>query len=108
MDYTIETWNIKDLLSLIDNQKINLEPSYQRNFIWSPKNHAPARTAQQQHNTTTATTAMMMVVLFFIGWLLFLCCLLCLCIRCWAWVVGGGLDSGCSFSRRRVRTWVDW
>ncbi|MBK6665666.1 MAG: DUF262 domain-containing protein [Saprospiraceae bacterium] len=38
MDYTIETWNIKDLLSLIDNQKINLEPSYQRNFIWSPKN----------------------------------------------------------------------
>jgi len=38
MDYTIETWQIKDLVNLIDNQDIDLEPSYQRNFIWSPKN----------------------------------------------------------------------
>jgi hypothetical protein len=37
MDYNIYYWKIADLIKLIKDNKINLNPPYQRNFIWSKK-----------------------------------------------------------------------
>ncbi|HEY6435537.1 MAG TPA: DUF262 domain-containing protein, partial [Ignavibacteriaceae bacterium] len=38
MDYYAKEISIKELYNLIETQKIDLNPSYQRNFIWSPDN----------------------------------------------------------------------
>lgn len=38
MDYTLKEFTIRELFDLVDNNKIDLNPSYQRNFIWSPDN----------------------------------------------------------------------
>lgn len=37
MEYRVETIDIREMLRLIKNGKLNLHPDYQRNFIWSPK-----------------------------------------------------------------------
>lgn len=37
MKFSFNTWTIKQLIDLISQQKINLKPSYQRNFIWGKK-----------------------------------------------------------------------
>lgn len=37
MEYKFETIDIRELLRLIKDKKLNLHPDYQRNFIWSPK-----------------------------------------------------------------------
>lgn len=37
MKYSNLEWTIGELINLIESQKINLRPSYQRNFIWSSK-----------------------------------------------------------------------
>lgn len=37
MDFKVETIAIRELLRLIKEDKLNLHPDYQRNFIWSPK-----------------------------------------------------------------------
>lgn len=37
MEYNVEVIDIRELLRLIKECKLNLHPSYQRNFIWSPK-----------------------------------------------------------------------
>ncbi len=37
MEYRVETIDIRELLRLIKDGKLNLHPDYQRNFIWSPK-----------------------------------------------------------------------
>lgn len=37
MEYKVETIDIRELLRLIKEGKLNLHPDYQRNFIWSPK-----------------------------------------------------------------------
>lgn len=37
MEYKVETIDIRKLLLLIKEGKLNLHPDYQRNFIWSPK-----------------------------------------------------------------------
>lgn len=37
MEYRVETIDIRELLRLIKEKKLNLHPDYQRNFIWSPK-----------------------------------------------------------------------
>ena len=37
MEYKVETIDIRELLRLIKDGKLNLHPDYQRNFIWSPK-----------------------------------------------------------------------
>lgn len=37
MKYSNLEWTIGDLVNLIESQKINLRPPYQRNFIWSSK-----------------------------------------------------------------------
>lgn len=37
MEYKVETIDIRGLLRLIKDKKLNLHPDYQRNFIWSPK-----------------------------------------------------------------------
>lgn len=36
MNYTIKEITIRDLYKLVESDKIDLNPSYQRNFIWSP------------------------------------------------------------------------
>lgn len=36
MDYKFQEFTIRWLVDLIDNSKVDLSPSYQRNFIWSP------------------------------------------------------------------------
>ncbi|MCF0075598.1 DUF262 domain-containing protein [Dyadobacter sp. CY261] len=38
MEYNIVEYTIKTLYDLVKNEKIDLNPSYQRNFIWSPIN----------------------------------------------------------------------
>jgi len=40
MDYSFESIKIKDLVDLLRNNKIDLNPSYQRNFIWSTKDQS--------------------------------------------------------------------
>ncbi len=35
MKYTFESWSISELLAMYDNNKLNLNPPYQRNDIWS-------------------------------------------------------------------------
>ena len=37
MEYSIKTWTIKEMYKLIKDHKINLRPSYQRNFVWTKK-----------------------------------------------------------------------
>lgn len=37
MEYKVETIDIRELLRLIKDGRLNLHPDYQRNFIWSPK-----------------------------------------------------------------------
>lgn len=37
MKYQIKEVTIKSLINLIEEKRINLRPSYQRNFIWGPK-----------------------------------------------------------------------
>jgi uncharacterized protein with ParB-like and HNH nuclease domain len=37
MEYEIKEKTIGEIIELIEDDKINLNPSYQRNFIWSPK-----------------------------------------------------------------------
>lgn len=37
MQYETKTLTIRQLIDFIDSDKIDLNPSYQRNFIWSPK-----------------------------------------------------------------------
>lgn len=37
MKYSNVEWTIGQLMELIDSNRINLRPPYQRNFIWSPK-----------------------------------------------------------------------
>lgn len=34
MEYSITSWPIQKLYDLIKANKINLRPSYQRNFVW--------------------------------------------------------------------------
>jgi len=36
MDYLVKATSIRELIALIDINKIDLKPPYQRNFIWSP------------------------------------------------------------------------
>lgn len=36
MDYKFQEFTIRWLVDLIDDSKVDLSPSYQRNFIWSP------------------------------------------------------------------------
>ena len=40
MKYTFEELKVSELINLIDKNKIDLNPSYQRNFIWSPKDQS--------------------------------------------------------------------
>ena len=37
MKYCNTEWTIRDLMTLIDEKRINLRPPDQRNFIWSTK-----------------------------------------------------------------------
>lgn len=37
MKYSVNLYRIDDLIRVIKEKKINLRPSYQRNFIWGPK-----------------------------------------------------------------------
>ena len=37
MKFVNKIWTIKFLIDLISKKKINLKPSYQRNFIWGKK-----------------------------------------------------------------------
>ena len=37
MDYIIKEYKISELLNIVESGKIDLSPSYQRNFIWSKK-----------------------------------------------------------------------
>lgn len=37
MEYSIKTWTIQEMYKLIKERKINLRPSYQRNFVWTKK-----------------------------------------------------------------------
>ena len=37
MKYSIKTWSIQEMYKLIKDNKINLRPSYQRNFVWTKK-----------------------------------------------------------------------
>ena len=37
MKYTIKSWSIQEMYKLIKDNKINLRPSYQRNFVWNKK-----------------------------------------------------------------------
>lgn len=37
MKYCNTEWTIRDLMTLIDEKRINLRPPYQRNFVWSTK-----------------------------------------------------------------------
>ncbi len=37
MEYSFKEFSIGELISLIEKNKIDLNPSYQRNFIWTPK-----------------------------------------------------------------------
>ena len=37
MEYSIKTWTINEMYKLIRDNKINLRPSYQRNFVWTKK-----------------------------------------------------------------------
>ena len=37
MSYKIEKWNIQQLINLYNSNKLNLNPSYQRNAIWNLK-----------------------------------------------------------------------
>ena len=37
MKYSNLEWTIGELINLIESQKINLRPTYQRNIIWSSK-----------------------------------------------------------------------
>lgn len=37
MEYKVEVIDIRELLRLIKENKLNLHPDYQRNFIWTPK-----------------------------------------------------------------------
>jgi hypothetical protein len=37
MDYILKEYTINDLVNLIDSESIDLNPDYQRNYIWSPK-----------------------------------------------------------------------
>lgn len=37
MKYNLLEYSIKDLIALIENDKVDLNPSYQRNFIWTLK-----------------------------------------------------------------------
>ena len=41
MKYSNLEWTIGELINLIESQKINLRPPYQRNFIWSSKDRKP-------------------------------------------------------------------
>lgn len=36
MEYSVKEFTVKELVDLIDNDLINLNPDYQRNYIWSP------------------------------------------------------------------------
>lgn len=36
MEYSFKTFTIQEIVDLIDKNQIDLNPSYQRNFIWSP------------------------------------------------------------------------
>lgn len=36
MEYSFKDFKVKDLVNLIDAESINLNPDYQRNYIWSP------------------------------------------------------------------------
>jgi uncharacterized protein with ParB-like and HNH nuclease domain len=36
MEYKVKEFTIKELVNLIDNDLINLNPDYQRNYIWTP------------------------------------------------------------------------
>jgi hypothetical protein len=36
MDYNFKEFTINDLVTLIDKESINLNPDYQRNYIWTP------------------------------------------------------------------------
>ncbi|MDP3927925.1 MAG: DUF262 domain-containing protein, partial [Bacteroidota bacterium] len=36
MDYNFKEFTINDLVALIDKESINLNPDYQRNYIWTP------------------------------------------------------------------------
>lgn len=36
MEYSFREFTISDLVSLIDSESIELNPDYQRNYIWSP------------------------------------------------------------------------
>ncbi|MDF2449464.1 MAG: hypothetical protein K0R26_1968 [Bacteroidota bacterium] len=38
MDYIFKEYSIKEIYDLVENKQIDLNPSYQRNFIWSPDN----------------------------------------------------------------------
>lgn len=40
MDYKFKEITIEYLVDLIDNEKVDLSPSYQRNFIWSPQDQS--------------------------------------------------------------------
>lgn len=40
MEYTITEISVKSLLDLIKSERLNLNPSYQRNFIWTPKDQS--------------------------------------------------------------------
>lgn len=40
MEYTFKEITIQELVNLIDKDKIDLSPSYQRNFIWSPNDQS--------------------------------------------------------------------
>src|SRR5258706_10579933 len=38
MEFILKEFSIREVIHLIDNNLIDLNPSYQRNFIWSPDN----------------------------------------------------------------------
>jgi len=40
MDYKIKEYRIRELLVIVESGKIDLSPSYQRNFIWSKKDQS--------------------------------------------------------------------
>lgn len=40
MDYSVQEFTIEKLIDLVEKNQLDLNPSYQRNFIWSPNNQS--------------------------------------------------------------------
>jgi len=52
MKYSNVEWTIGQLMDLINCNRINLRPPYQRNFIWSPRSEVINRVTPQRISIT--------------------------------------------------------